>query len=97
MSRSNGVAACAAGFVALCAAFVVSPTQASADDARATIVPAVQYSTAGSSRELQVQPVRHYWGGGWGGGGYGWGGPGLGIYLGGYRSEERRVGKECRL
>lgn len=93
MSCRKLAAACAAGLV-LCALWAVSPAPASADDIRATIVPAVQYSTAGSN-QVQVTPVRHWggygfggyggglgYGGGWGGG-YGYGG-GLGYYRGGF-------------
>jgi hypothetical protein len=71
-----GMAVAGAAFIA---ALTTACTQASADDARLTVTPAV-YQTGDSSQSAQIQLVRHGWGGGyrgWGGGyrGYGgWGG-----------------------
>jgi hypothetical protein len=74
--------------VALIAALAFDSAQASADDARLTVTPAV-YRTGNSSQSAQVQLVRHGWGGGyhggWHGGYSGWGGYRGYGYGGSYR------------
>lgn len=66
--------------VAFIAALTLGSTQASADDARLTVTPAV-YRTGDSAQSPQIQLVRH---GGYGGHYGGWHG-GYGGWRGGYR------------
>jgi hypothetical protein len=70
--------------VALMAALPTATTQASADETRLTVTPAV-YQASDSTQSGQIQLVRHGWGGHCGGYGYGSHGGYRGYgYRGGY-------------
>lgn len=89
MSRRKWALGLVVACVALAAMYAMAPAQASADDARLTVAPAV-YRPGDSNAGASVQLVRHhgYYGGGrgWYGGyrGYGYGYGGWGGYRRGF-------------
>jgi hypothetical protein len=77
-TRIIGSAALCAGVLA---AFAIAGSQASADDARLTVTPAVYRTADGDDHGATIQLVRHGWGGGYRGG---WGGGYRGYRYGGW-------------
>ena len=75
MFRNKSLIGLAVAGAALAAAFVVPSAQASADDARLTVTPAVYRVNDSNAPGPSIQPVRYgYYRGGWGPrwGGYGY-------------------------
>ena len=81
MSTKKRIIGSAIACAGVLAAFTFYGSQASADDARLTVRPAVYRPADGNDQGATIQLVRH----GWGGGHRGWGGGYRGGWGGGYR------------